>query len=103
MQYEGSAILHSGQYQEWTTNGRIGYETTAIYGVPNASNQATITEMNWVNWLHNPCHRGGPKSKSRMAHKWADWLHNPCHLGDPQTFRAGGNINNGPQVGGLAT
>ena len=23
-----------------------------------------------------------------MAHKWADWLHSPCHLGGPQRFRA---------------
>ena len=68
---------NGGQYQEWTTNGRIGYETTAIYGVPNASDQATITKMahNWVNWLHNPCHRGASQIK----------------------------IKDGPQVGGLAT
>ena len=73
-------MLHSGgQYQQWPTSGRIGYITPTIWAVPNASQRGTI---------------------SRMANKWADWLHNPCHLGGPQTFTAGDKMKNGPQVGG---
>ena len=41
----------------------------ATYGVPNASERGT---------------------RSEVAHKGAGWLHNPCYLGHPQRFRAGG-------------
>ena len=61
---------------------RVGYITPAIWGVPNPSQRGII---------------------STMDHKRADWLHNPCHLGGPQCFTAGDNIKDGPQVGGLAT
>ena len=74
-------MLHGGQKQhKWPTSGRIGYMTPAIWGIPKPSQQGTT---------------------STMAHKWADWLHNPCHLGGPQCFKEGDNINNGPQVDGL--
>ena len=38
-----------------------------------------------------------------MVHKWANWPRNPCSLGDPHRFRAGGEIESGPQVGKVAT
>ena len=38
-----------------------------------------------------------------MAHKWAKWLPHPCRIGEPHSFRAGGKIRSGPQVGKLAT
>ena len=76
-------MLHSGgQYQGWPTSGRIGYITPAISGVPNPSQRGTIPTM---------------------AHKWADGLHNPAIRGVPKASQRGNNINNGPQVGGLAT
>ena len=58
-----------------------GYTTLAVWGVPNALEQGT---------------------KSEVAHKWAGWLRNPCHLGG-QRFTAGDKMRNGPQVGRLAT
>ena len=60
---------------------RIGYRTLAVWGPQRLKA--------WV--------------KSAVAHKWADWLHNPCHLGGPQRFGAGDKVCSGPQVGGLAT
>ena len=75
-------ISPGGQNQKWPTSGRIGYITPAVWGVPNALERGT---------------------KSEVAHKWADWLHHPCRMGGPQRFRAGNKIRRGPQVGGLAT
>ena len=64
------------------TIGRIGYITTAVWGVRNASRRGT---------------------KSEVAHKCESRLHNPCRLGGPQRFKAENIIESGPQVGGLAT
>ena len=38
----------------------------------------------------------------QCPHGWADWLHNPCHLGGPRRFRAGNKSSGGPQMGRLA-
>ena len=47
----GSPMLQgTGQSHHWPTNGRIGYVTPAVFGVPNASEQET---------------------KSEIAHKWS--------------------------------
>ena len=84
--------------------------TPAVWGVPNASNQGTKSELahNWVNRLHNRCPLGGPQrftseKNVKSGREVGDWLHNPCLLGGPQRFTAGDKINSGPQVGGLAT
>ena len=53
-----------GMFQNWPVNGQIGYITPAVWGVPNASERGT---------------------KSEVAHKWTDWLHHPCRLGGPNT------------------
>ena len=67
--YGGSPTLESGgQNEKWPTNGQIGYITPAVWGVPNA--------LEWG-------------TKSEVAHKWADWLHHPCRIGGPRRFRAG--------------
>ena len=64
-------MLHSGkQNQKWPTSGQGGYITPTAWGVPNASERGT---------------------KSEVDHKWAQWLHNPCRPGGPQHFRAGDN------------
>ena len=55
-----------------------GYITVAAWGVPNASQRGT---------------------KSQVAHKWAQWLHNPYTLRDPRHFKAGEKIRSGPQRG----
>ena len=71
-----------GQNQKWPTSGRIGYLTPAVSGSPTASERG---------------------AKSQVAHKWANWLPHPCRIREPQSFRAGGKIRSGPQVGELAT
>ena len=38
-----------------------------------------------------------------MARKWAEWVHNYCRFGALRPFKAGDDINSGPQVGGVAT
>ena len=81
--YRGSPPLQSGgQNQKWPTSGQTGYLTPVVSGIP-----ATLE-------------RG---AKSKVAHKWEKWLPHPCHIGDPRSFRAGGKITSGPQVGKLAT
>ena len=66
-----------GENHKWPTNGRIGYITPAAWGVPNALERET---------------------KSEVAHKCADWLHHPCRMGGPQRLRRGGKITIGPQM-----
>ena len=80
----GSPPLQSGGGggQKWRTCGQSGYVSPAVSGIPTASERGT---------------------KSEMAHLWAKWLRHPCRLGDPHRFRAGGNIESGPQVGMVAT
>ena len=81
--FGGSPTLQSrGQNHKWPTSGRIGYITPAVWGVPNALERGT---------------------KSEVAHKWADWLRHPCRMGVHQRFRAGDKIRGGPQVDGMAT
>ena len=81
--YWGSPPLQSrGQNQKWPTSGQNGYLTTAVLGIPTASERG---------------------AKSEVAHKWAKWLHHHCRSGDPDRFRAGGKIRSGPQVGKVAT
>ena len=79
----GSRALQSeGQNQKWPTSGQIGYITTAILVVPNASERLT---------------------KSEMAHKCAEGLHHRGYLGGLQRFRAGDVNRSGPQLRGLAS
>ena len=81
--YRGSQPLQSGgQNQKWPTSGQIGYLTPAVSGIPTAAE--------WG-------------AKSEVAHKWAKWLPHPCRIGEPHSFRVGGKIRSGPQVGKLAT
>ena len=51
-----------------TQVGAGGYITTAAWGVANASEQGT---------------------KSEVAHKWAGWLHNPAAWGVPNASKRG--------------
>ena len=81
--YRGSPPLQSGgQNQKWPTSGQSGYLTPAVSGIPTASERG---------------------AKSEVAHKWAKWLPHPCRIGDPHSFKAGGKIRSGPQVGKVAT
>ena len=81
--YRGAPTLQSGgQNQKWPTSGQIGYLDPAVSGSPTASERG---------------------AKSQVAHKWANWLPHPCRIREPQSFRAGGKIRSGPQVGELAT
>ena len=81
--YRGSPPLQSGgQNQKCPTSGQSGYLTSAVSGIPTASERG---------------------AKSEVAHKWAKWLPHPCRIGDPHRFRAGGKIRSGPQVVKLAT
>ena len=81
--YRGSPPLQSGgQNQKWPTSGQNGYLTSAVSGIPTASERG---------------------AESEVAHKWAKWLPHPCRIGDPHRFRAGGRIRSGPQVGKVAT
>ena len=79
----GSLMLHSGgQNQKWPTNWPGGYITPAAYGVPNALERGTT---------------------SQVAHKWVDSIHHLCRLGGPQHFTTRGQINSGPQIGEVPT
>ena len=81
--HRGSPPLQSGgQNQKWPPSGQSGYLTPAVSGSPAASERG---------------------AKSEVAHKWANWLPHPCRIGEPHSFRAGGKIRSGPQVGKLAT
>ena len=37
-------LYNGGQYQQWPTNGRIGYITPAIWGSPNLHNGGQYQE-----------------------------------------------------------
>ena len=76
------ALESRGHNQQWPTSGQIGHITPAAWGVPYAAKHGT---------------------KLAVAHKWVDWLHNPCHLGGPQRLGVGGEINSGAHAGRLAT
>ena len=81
--YRGSPPLQSGgQNQKCPTSGQSGYLTSAVSGIPSASERG---------------------AKSEVPHKWAKWLPHLCRIGDPHRFRAGGKIRSGPQVVKLAT
>ena len=70
--YRGSPPLQSGgQNQKWPTSGQNGYLSSAVSGIPTASERG---------------------AKSEVAHKWAKWLPHPCRIGDPHRFRAGGKM-----------
>ena len=100
----GSPTLQSGeQNQKWPTSVVSGYITPAVWGVPNASERATKSEVahKWAGWLHHPCCLGGPQryragTKSKVAHNWA---HQPYCLG----FIGRDLIRRGPQLGLVAT
>ena len=91
------------------TCGRIGYITPAVWGVHNALERGTKSELGpHVGGLAIPSllsgasptlHNGG--QNQNWAHMWADWLHHPCRLGGPQLFRAGDKIRIGPTCGKL--
>ena len=97
--YRGSPPLQSGgQSQKWPTSGQSGYLTSAVSGIPNASERGAKSEVanKWAKWLPHPCRIGDPHRfraggiKSEVAQKWANWLPHPCRIGDPHRFRAGG-------------
>ena len=70
----GSPKLHSGgEYQRWPTTSPGGYITPAAWGVPNALEQGT---------------------KSEVGHKWARWLNNTSRLGVPNTSKREGKMKN---------
>ena len=71
-----------GKIRSHPQEGKIGYLTHAVSGIPT------------------PSERG---AKSEVAHKSENWLPHPCRIGDPHCLRAGGKIRSGPQVGELAT
>ena len=89
-------LQSGGQNQKWPRSGPSGYITLAVWGIPDASERGTKSEVahKWAQWLHNPCRLGGVPdalergTKPEVAQKWAQWLHNPCPLGGPLCFRA---------------
>ena len=59
---EGSPPFQRGQQnQNWLKSGWMGYKTSAVLGVPNASEPGTKSEVahSWLEWLQNLYHRGG--------------------------------------------
>ena len=99
----GSPTLQSGgQNEHW----RNGYGTPAIWGVPNALEWGTKSEVAhkcaW--WLHNPRSPGVPNplargTKSEVAHKWAEWLCKSYRLGSATLQNTGQNqkwLTSGP-------
>ena len=110
--YRGSPPLQSGgQNQKWPTSGQSGYLTSAVSGIPTASERGdkirSGPQVGKVATSPLP-YRGSPPLqsggiKSEVGHKWAKWLPLPCRIGDPHRFRAGGKIRSGPQVGKVAT
>ena len=66
--FRAGETIGSGNNQEWPKKGPGGYITPAAWGVPNASQWGT---------------------KSEVAHKWAGWLHNPYCLGVPNASEWG--------------
>ena len=78
--FGGTTTLQSGgRNQKWQTCGRVGCITTAVSGVPKASERGE-TYRKW-------------------AHMWADGLHHPCCLRSPQHFSARDIIISGPTCG----
>ena len=75
-------LQSGGQNQKWPTCGQSGYVTSAVSGIPTASERG---------------------AKAEGAHLWAKWLRHPFRFGDPHRFRAGGKIRRGPFVGKVAT
>ena len=94
-------------------NGRVGPQISQCHAFNSAPTRVKIGKHVWAEWLHQPCHLGGPcvgktttsplpcpGPMSRRnkyithavsgAHVWVEWLHHPCRLG-------------GPCVGGMAT
>ena len=61
---KGSPTLHSGgQNQQRPGSGGIGCVTRAVWGIPNAAERGTNSEVahQWANWLHNTCRVRGPQ------------------------------------------
>ena len=75
-------LQSGGQKQRWPTSGLGAYITLDVYGIPNALERRT---------------------KTQVAHKWAWWLHHPFRLRGPQRFNAGVKIESGPQMGLVPT
>ena len=74
-----TTLPSGGQNEQLPKKGRIGYIVPALWGVPNALEHWT---------------------KSEVAPKWADWLHHPCHARGGQRFIAGDKMSSDPQVNG---
>ena len=85
------------QHQKWPTCGQGGYVTSAVSGIPTASERGDkIRSGPFVGKVAtSPLpSRGSPLlqsggTKSEVAHLWARWLRHPCRLGDPHRFRTG--------------
>ena len=95
----GSPPLQSGwENQKWPTCGQSGCVTSAVSGIPTASERGggnqkwpTCGQSGYV----TPAGSGIPTAsqrvgKSEVAHLWAKWLRHPCRLGDPHRFTTGG-------------
>ena len=97
--YRGSPPLQSGgQNQKWPTSGQSGYLTSAVSGIPTASErgdkirsgpQAGKVAASPLPYQGSPALQSGG-IKSEVAHKWAKWLPHPCRIRDSHRCRAGG-------------
>ena len=110
--YRGSPALQSrGQNQKWPTSGRNGYLTTAVSGIPTASERGDkirsgpqVGEM-----ATSPLpYRGSPPLQSGgQSQKWPTSGRNgyltPAVSGIPTASERGDKIRSGPQVGEMAT
>ena len=97
MPFVGSAMRENGgQNQKWPTSGQILCVSPTVWGVLNALERGTKSEMahTWVDGLCHPSSLRGPNAsrggtKSAVAHKWADWLCHPYHRGIPNALDRG--------------
>ena len=97
-----------GRNQQWPTSGCIGYVTSSVWGVPDASVRGTKQEVahKWENWLHDPLPFGGsPRLWSGGQNPLWPTIGrigyvSPAVQGVPNISKRG-EINRGPQVGVL--
>ena len=92
-----------GQNHKWPTCGQCGYITSAVSGIPTASERGDKIRSGPLVDV-TPAVLGIPTSsergaRSEVAHLWAKWLRHPCRLGDPHRFKAGGQNHKWPTCG----
>ena len=107
---ESPPLQSGGQNQKWPTSGQSPCVTTAVSGIPTASERGAKSEVAHFgqSGYVTPAVSGIPTAservgESKVAHLWAKCLRHPRRLGDPQRCRAGGKIRSGPLVGKPAT